>query len=63
MRREHPAGSSNAEPAEALEQLVVSRSVVPVIDKVFPLEQAAQAFAAQESGGTVGKVVIRIANP
>jgi NADPH:quinone reductase-like Zn-dependent oxidoreductase len=46
---------------EALEQLVAARSVVPVIDKVFPLEHAAQAFAAQESGGTVGKVVLRIA--
>jgi NADPH:quinone reductase-like Zn-dependent oxidoreductase len=48
---------------EALEQLIAARSVVPVIDRVFPLEQAAQAFAAQESGGIMGKVIIRIANP
>jgi NADPH:quinone reductase-like Zn-dependent oxidoreductase len=48
---------------DALEQLVAARRVVPVIDRVFPLEQAALAFAAQESGGIVGKVVIRIANP
>jgi NADPH:quinone reductase-like Zn-dependent oxidoreductase len=46
---------------DALEQLVASSRVVPVIEKVFPLEQAAQAFAAQEAGGMVGKVVIRIA--
>ena len=36
-------------------------SIKPVIDKVVPLAEAAQAYAAMEAGGTVGKVVIRIA--
>jgi NADPH:quinone reductase-like Zn-dependent oxidoreductase len=46
---------------DALEQLIATGRIVPVIDKVFSLEQAAQAFAAQEAGGMVGKLVIRIA--
>ncbi|HEY6107200.1 MAG TPA: NAD(P)-dependent alcohol dehydrogenase [Anaeromyxobacteraceae bacterium] len=43
-----------------LAQLVASGAVKPVVGRVFPLEQAAEAFAAQEGGGTVGKVVIRV---
>lgn len=46
---------------DELEQLIAAGLVNPVIDKVFPLDQAAGAFAALEAGGTVGKVVIRIA--
>jgi NADPH:quinone reductase-like Zn-dependent oxidoreductase len=44
-----------------LARLVASGAVRPVVARVFPLEQAAEAFAAQEAGGTVGKVVIRVA--
>ena len=44
-----------------LERLLAGGSVKAVIDKVVPLAEAAQAYAALESGGTVGKVVIRIA--
>jgi NADPH:quinone reductase-like Zn-dependent oxidoreductase len=44
-----------------LAQLVASGAVKPVVARVFPLEQAAEAFAAQEAGGTVGKVVLRVA--
>jgi NADPH:quinone reductase-like Zn-dependent oxidoreductase len=32
--------------------------VRPVIDRTFPLAQAAQAHARLESGGHVGKVVL-----
>jgi NADPH:quinone reductase-like Zn-dependent oxidoreductase len=46
---------------EEIEKLIASGRVKPVIDKVFPLDQAAGAFAALEAGGTVGKVIIRIA--
>ena len=45
----------------ALEVDLGTGKVRPVIEKVFPLEQAAEAFASQESGGPVGKVVIRVA--
>ncbi len=43
-----------------LARLVASGAVKPVVARVFPLEQAAEAFAAQEGGGTAGKVVIRV---
>lgn len=32
----------------------------PVIDRVFPFEQVAQAYAALESGGALGKVVLEV---
>lgn len=32
--------------------------IMPVIDRVFPFEQLAEAFAYQESGGHFGKIVI-----
>jgi NADPH:quinone reductase-like Zn-dependent oxidoreductase len=44
-----------------LERLLAEGSVKPVIDKVVPLAGAAQAYAALEAGGTVGKVVILVA--
>ncbi len=44
-----------------LARLLSSGAVKPIVAEVFPLAQAAQAFAAVEKGGTVGKVVIRVA--
>ena len=52
--RDHP------EDYAELERLLAEGSVKPVIDKIFPLAEAAQAYAALEAGGTVGKVIIRI---
>lgn len=43
-----------------LERLLAEGSVKPAIDKVVPLGEAIQAYAALEAGGTVGKVVIRV---
>ena len=43
-----------------LSRLLASGAVRPVVGRVFPLEQAAEAFAALEAGGIVGKVVIRV---
>jgi NADPH:quinone reductase-like Zn-dependent oxidoreductase len=43
-----------------LESYIAKGSVAPVIDKVFSLDQAAEAFALQEAGGCVGKIIIRI---
>lgn len=43
-----------------LARLLERGDVKPLVARVFPLEQAAQAFAALEAGGTVGKVVIRV---
>jgi putative PIG3 family NAD(P)H quinone oxidoreductase len=41
--------------------LVASGAVAPVIDSVFPLEQAAGAHRRLESGGHIGKVVLTTA--
>ena len=53
--RDHP------EDYAELERLLAEGSIKPVIEKVVPLAEAVQAYAALEVGGTVGKVVIRIA--
>jgi len=47
-----------AEDYATLESDIAAGRVTPVIGCVYPLEQAALAFAALERGGTVGKVVI-----
>ncbi|MBI5546112.1 MAG: NADP-dependent oxidoreductase [Deltaproteobacteria bacterium] len=44
-----------------IEELVRSGAVRPLIDRVLPLDQAAEAFAALERGGVAGKIVLRIA--
>ncbi len=49
----HPNGSQLAEIGELLEM----RSIRPVIDKVFPFEQAKEALAYLEKGRAKGKVV------
>ncbi len=43
-----------------IEALIASGAVTSLIAKVFPLEEAAEAFATQERGGVVGKVVLRV---
>lgn len=45
---------------EQITQLIESGVIKPVIDKVFPFEQANDAMAYVESGRTKGKVVIKI---
>lgn len=40
---------------------VESRKIVPVIDKIFPLENIDQAFARMEEGNQFGKIVLEIA--
>jgi D-arabinose 1-dehydrogenase-like Zn-dependent alcohol dehydrogenase len=40
---------------------VDQHQIQPVIDRVFEFEQAPQAVSYMESGGTIGKIVIRVA--
>jgi zinc-binding alcohol dehydrogenase/oxidoreductase len=40
---------------------VESRKIVPIIDKIFPLENIDQAFARMEEGNQFGKIVLEIA--
>lgn len=53
-------GNVRAEPRDyaEIEAMIASGAVRPLIGKVFTLEQAAEAFAAQERGGVAGKVVV-----
>jgi NADPH:quinone reductase-like Zn-dependent oxidoreductase len=46
-----------------LGRLVASGKVRPIVAGVFPLERAGEAFAAQEGGRMVGKVVIQVGEP
>lgn len=52
----HPSGAELAE----LAQLIEDGKLEPVIDRVFPFEEIAQAFAYLESGRAKGKVVVRM---
>ncbi len=49
-----PSGMQLAAIAKLLEQKII----VPVVDKVFPLDQAREALAYAEAGHAVGKVII-----
>jgi NADPH:quinone reductase-like Zn-dependent oxidoreductase len=52
----HPDGGQLAEIGELLE----AGTIRPVIDKVFPFEQAKEALAYLEQGRAKGKVVVQI---
>ena len=52
----HPDGSQLA----AIGKLLESRTVRPVIDKVFPFDQAKEALAYLEKGRAKGKVVVQV---
>ncbi len=46
-----------------IEAMLASGAVRPLIDRVLPLAQAGEAFAASEGGGVAGKVVISVPGP
>lgn len=52
----HPSGSELAE----LAQLIVDGKLEPVIDRVFPFAEIADAIAYLESGRAKGKIVVRM---
>lgn len=52
----HPDGRQLAEIGKLLE----STAIRPVIDKVFPFDQAKDALAYLEKGRAKGKVVVRL---
>jgi NADPH:quinone reductase-like Zn-dependent oxidoreductase len=43
-----------------LERLLAAGQVKPIVEHVFPLAEAAKAFALAEGGGFVGKVVLKV---
>jgi NADPH:quinone reductase-like Zn-dependent oxidoreductase len=46
---------------EAMNRMITAHRIEPVIDRIFPFEQAAEAYRHQTSQTHLGKVVIRIA--
>ncbi|MCO5082764.1 MAG: NADP-dependent oxidoreductase [Rhizobiaceae bacterium] len=52
----HPSGPELAE----LAQLIESKELEPVIDRVFPFDKITDAFAYLEAGRAKGKVVVRM---
>ena len=52
-----------AEDYAVLARLIAAGRVRPVLAIVFPLERAQEAFAAQETGRAMGKVIIRVGEP
>ncbi len=52
----HPDGSQLAE----ISELLKAGSIRPVIDKVFPFDQAKEALAYLEKGRAKGKVVVQM---
>ena len=46
---------------EAMNRAIEAGNLHPVIDRVFPFEEAAEAYRHLQSGAHFGKVVIRIA--
>jgi NADPH:quinone reductase-like Zn-dependent oxidoreductase len=61
VRFEYLFMHASGEQLEKLGALVDQGVIKPVLDKVFPLDAAAEAIAYVESGRAVGKVVIRVA--
>lgn len=45
---------------DELERLLASGAVKPIVEHVFPLAEAARAFALSEAGGVVGKIVLAV---
>jgi zinc-binding alcohol dehydrogenase/oxidoreductase len=54
-------GSTLGSPADwvAMTELVTRHKIRPIVDVIFPPEQAAEAFARLERGGQFGKIVIQ----
>lgn len=55
-------GSTMGSPSDFLNMLhfVRDHAIVPVIDEVFPFEEALEAFAKMEAGTQVGKLVVEM---
>jgi NADPH:quinone reductase-like Zn-dependent oxidoreductase len=53
---------ANGEQLERIAALVDQGVIQPVLDRIYSLDAAAEAISYVESGRTVGKVVIRVAD-
>jgi alcohol dehydrogenase len=60
VRFEYLFMRASGEQLETLGALVEQGVIKPILDKIFPLDAAAEAISYVESGRAVGKVVIRV---
>jgi NADPH:quinone reductase-like Zn-dependent oxidoreductase len=56
----HGIGVGNTKSFEDMNRAIQSNGIKPPIDKVFPFDQAEDAFRRLASGGFVGKIVIAV---
>lgn len=56
----HGVGVGNTKSFEDMNRAIQSSGIKPAIDKVFPFDEAADAFRRLASGGFVGKIVITV---
>ena len=47
---------------EAMNRFIAQHKIRPVVDRVFPFEEAAQAYDFMDNGSYFGKIVIRLTN-
>ena len=47
---------------EAMNRFIAEHKIRPVVDRVFPFEDAAQAYDFMDNGSYFGKIVIRVGN-
>ncbi|WP_168210990.1 NAD(P)-dependent alcohol dehydrogenase [Persicimonas caeni] len=60
-RLEHVWVTPSGEELAKVARLIEAGAVRPVVESVYPLDRAAQAHEAVESGGAAGKTVLRVA--
>jgi len=56
----HGIGVGNTKSFEEMNRAIEANGIKPAIDKVFPFDEAAEAFRRMASGGFVGKIVITV---
>jgi len=60
MARVHGIAVGSRTGFEAMNRAIAEHGLKPVVDQVFPLEDAADAFARMERGGHFGKIAISL---
>ena len=48
--------------SEAMNRFIAQHTIRPVVDRVFPFEDAATACDFMDNGSYLGKIVIRVGN-
>ena len=60
VRFEYFFVEASGERLSAVGRLVDSGAIIPLVDKIFPLDEVRDALAYSESGRATGKIVIKV---